>query len=457
MKNVLFATTLLLVLGSCTDPITVGSELLQADRATVGEMDIPFTTRVVEDDSTLTLQGLSPVGASGYSFGQLDDPTFGTTTHSLYLSLQPPRSVTGLTILPPFVRFSSVKVDSVIMILPIDTLKAFYGPGRDFPFQVVELAEPVSASAEFYSDAELPTRGGNLAANTSFTATATPTLVRDTAITSPALLRAHVRVRMSDAFADRIDNLPASAFDTDSIFRNNLPGVLIEPDGSSDALVYLLPPQRSSDTLYRGINVHFRDTSGTQSIYRIDYRQVIPNYSYDYSGSLIETLLAQDTAQDLVALQGQSGVITELTLTDLASLTGRVVNRAVLQLPVASVAGVSYSDYSLPSRVELFYRTGDGTLTVITDRLELIRSQAGTDAIDFLIGGRLEEENGVQLYDPAFSVHLQRMIDAEVPPRIYLRVTPLLNNEIRASRVLLNGPGAAERPAKIRVTFTNID
>ena len=412
---------------------------------------------MVPDDSTLTLQGLAPVGATGYSFGQIEDATFGLTRHSLYLTPQPPRTAVGLTIVPQFVRQASVRVDSIVMIVPIDTLKPFYGPGRTFPFRVVELAAPVSASDNFYSNAVLPTRGVNLAAEPTFTATAQPTQVRDTAITNPPFLRAHVRARLSEAFVSRFNALTPAAFETDSIFRLNFPGVSLEPDGTSDGLVYLLPPQQTNDTLYRGINVYYQDTSGAPQVYRIDFRQVIPNYSYDFSGSLVESLLAKDTASDLLAVTGQAGVMTEISLTDLASLRGRIVNRAVLEIPVAQVVGVDYTNYPLPTRLELLYRSGDGALTPIVDRLELIRSQAQPAGINLLIGGNLQVENGVQLYAPAFSVHLQRMIDGEVPPRLFLRVTPLLSNEPRASRALLNGPTAAVRPARIRLTFTDIN
>ena len=458
MMKVLLATALLLLLGSCTDPITVGSDLLGDDRAEVGEVtNLPFTTRVIRDDSSLTVQNTTATTSSGYSFGQVEDMTFGLTRHSLYLTARPPVGATQLTAVPQFARNASVLIDSAVLILPIDTLKPFYGPGREFPVRVLELADAVSGIGSFYSDIELATRGGDLSAQSTFTATATPTLVRDTAVTDGEQLLPHVRIRLNDEFVDKFDGLGTDAFSTDSIFRLNFPGILVEPAGTSDGLVYVLPTTQQSGTAIQGLNIYYRDTSGVQMTYRIGFRQVLPNYSYDYSGSLVETLLETDTTQDLIAVAGESSITTEITLTDLASLAGRIINRAELILPVAQVAGVNYGDYPLPSRVELSYRTGDGTLNPITDRLELIRSQARPEAVNFLIGGQLAEEDGLRLYSPAFSVHLQRMVEGEVPPRIFLRVTPLVNSELRAARALLNGPTDPVRPARIQVTFTNID
>ena len=458
MMKVLFATALIFFLGSCTDPITVGSDLLDDDRAEVGVVtDLPLTARVIRDDSSLTVRNTGSVTPGGYSFGQIEDMTFGLTRHSLYLTARPPTGASQLTVIPQFASSARVRVDSAVLILPIDTLKPFYGPGREFPVRVLELSEAVSGTGDYYSNIELPTRGGDLSARSTFTATATPTLVRDTAVTDGPQLLPHVRIRLNDELVDKFNALGTSAFSTDSVFRLNFPGLLVEPAGNSDGLVYVLPVTRQNSTTYRGLNLYYQDTSGAQVTYRIDFRQVLPSYSYDYGGSLVETLLERDTAQDLIAIAGEGGLITEITFTDLVSLQGRVINRAELTLPVAQVAGVSYDEYPLPSRVELFYRTGDGTLSPITDRLELIRSQADPTATNFLIGGPLQEEAGLRFYSPALSIHLQRIVDGKVPPRVFLRVTPIINSDLRAARALLNGPAAPTRPARVRVTFTNID
>ncbi|MGK0333435.1 MAG: hypothetical protein ACI974_000251, partial [Paraglaciecola sp.] len=50
MKTILFylSCAVFLVLTACTEPITVGANLLENDRAALGQTtDIPFTTRVV--------------------------------------------------------------------------------------------------------------------------------------------------------------------------------------------------------------------------------------------------------------------------------------------------------------------------------------------------------------------------------------------------------------------------
>lgn len=458
---------LLLLLLACTDPITVGSDLLDEDRATVGEMDsIAFTTRVVREDSLLAFVGTtgSYQAPGAFSFGQLEDPTFGKTVHGVYLTPLLPYDQSSLPLIPPFASQRDAVVDSVVIILPIDTLRGFYGPGRTFPIVAEEIAASVTPLEDYYNDLELATEGMNVAADASFTASLEPQLVRDTSITSPGLERAHVRVRLTDAFAQRIDQLPASAYASDTTFSDNFAGIYLRPDGTSDALVTFTPSQNTNETAYSGINVYYRDSTGTPNFYRMAFLLALPSNQYDFGGSFVEPLLDAGEDNDIVALVGQSGLMTEINFPDVASLANRVINRAVLEIPVADVEGVDYTDFPLPTRVELFYRaSADGPLINIADRVELLRSSSSLGSnisisnTLFFLGGELEEEGTLQYYSPAFSIHLQRIVDGEVPPRMYLRVSPLQAQEIRSARALLNGPAAAVNPARIRVTFTDLD
>lgn len=465
--KVVFSLVLFSLLFACTEPITVGSELLDDDRADVGERtDIPFTTRVVREDSLLAYNGTTvqfndvrAVPSPGaYTFGQIQEPTFGTTEHSVYLVPRLPRNATGLPVVPQFATLINATIDSVVLILPIDTVRAFYGPGRTFPYRAVEISQPIDFLEDYYTDAVFPTEGPNLGYSGNFTATREPTLVRDTAITSPELKRSHVRVRLSDDFAARIDGLAAASYTTDSTFWDEFAGLYLTPDGPSEALVTLAGTEPSNETPYSGFNFYFQDSTGRPALYRMGVLLALPNNDYDYSGSLVEPLLEEGQDNELVAVAGQGGVMTEITLGDLSNLTNRVINRAVLEIPVADVEGVAYEDYPLPTRLELFYRaSNDGPLLFIEDRVELVRTRASNANVNFFLGGKMETEDNLQVYSPAFSIHMQRIIDGEVPPRVYLRVTPLETNEIRAARALLNGPAAGSAPARIRVTYTDLN
>ncbi len=458
-----FLLALTLLLG-CTDPITVGSDLLGSDRAGVGETtDLPFTTQVVREDSLFTFSGVTNgvnyAPPAAFTFGQIDDPNFGLTRHSVYLTPRLPRTASGLTIVPQFAQRADIRIDSVVVILPIDTARAFYGPGRSFPFRAYEIQSPLSFMEDYYSNLKVPTNLMNLGNEGSFYASTTPMEVRDTAINGRSFRRAHIRVRLNEAFVEEANQFTAADFAADSVFRDQFPGMYLEPDGDSHALVSLAPVETSTvDTVYNGFNFYYTDTLGRPAEYRVSYLQALPNYTYSYSGSLVGGLLQDGVDNELVALAGQGGVMTQIDFTDLRSLENLVINSAVLEIPIAQVDGVEYADYPVPTRVELFYRASStGPLQVIEDRLQLSINNSNPANLPLFLQGELKTVDGIRLYSPALSLHMQRIVDGEVPPRVYLRVTPIERSEFRAARVLLNGPAAAVNPARIRITFTELD
>lgn len=433
--------------------------MLETDRATVGQLlDLPLTSRVVEEDSILTYFGASPTLPGGISFGQISDENFGTTRQSVYLTPRLPTGTANLTVIPPFSSKPLVKLDSIVVIIPIDTLRGFYGPGRDFPVTVNEITNSISRSQDRYSDFTTAVEAENIAVDANLRPTLTPSEVRDTIITGREFKRAHVRIRLSDAFVKRIDELPAAAYDTDSVFRENFAGILVAPTGDSEALLNLLPSGLAGDTPYSGFNCYYRDSTGLAREYRISFGQALPNYTTDLAGSLAEQLVDGSGDNSLLAVAGRGGLMSAFTFTDLSILQGRVINRAVLEIPVAEVEGVDYGAFGLPPRVELFYRsTTDNRLTLIEDRASLRGAGNTAQNVNLFLGGNLITDDGLRYYDPAFTLHLKRMVDGVVPPTIYLRVFPVDPGSPQSTaRAFLNGPTAAEAPARVRVTFTEL-
>ena len=470
------ALLILLTFAACTDPITVGSDLLDEDRATVGETtDLPFTARVVRGDSIWVLNGNGPSYVQGpeFSFGEIDDPTFGRTTHGVYLPPRLPRNATGTTVVPDFATLINLSVDSVVLILPLDTTQGVYGPGREFPYRAVEILEPIETLGEnIYSDFAPAVGTVDLGADPTFTVDLSSRLVRDTTITKPAFRQPHLRIRMSDAFATRIENLQPTDYGADTLFRERFAGIYLVPDGPTEGLINIQPIEGNNVTPYGGYNVYYTDSSGTATFYRMPLQVVLPRYEYDYANSLVGELLADTTESDLLAVAGKGGVMTEITFGDLSEYSGRIINRASLELPVASVPGVSYSDYRLPQRLELFYRpVADGPMIGIQDKIDIIRTRGNTVNGSFFLRGGLETEGNLSYYSPALSLHLQRIINGEAPPRIYVRAYPLAAadyggtngilfapvSDTDPGRALLNGPNSGTNPAYLRVTFTVLD
>lgn len=463
----LFACFLsLLTAVGCTDPITVGSELLEDDRTDVGETtDIPITTRVVRDDSLFIFDGNRFAFPAPFTFGQLQGPVFGTTTHSVYLTPRLPRDRgTNLPILPPFAQRVDISIDSIVVLLPIDTAKALYGPGRSFPVRATTVTEPVSFSDDFYSNLSLPTDGIDISEQSDFKVTTRAQLVRDTAVAGRDIRRPHVRIRLNASAVDRFNRLTVDDFGADSLFRQEFAGLYLEPAGASDALLGVAINEDSgTDTLYNGFNIYYRDTTDRPAVYRIGFLQALPNYSYDYGGSLIGELLEAGEDPELLAIAGQGGLLTEVAFDDLSILEDRVINKATLTLPLTTVEGYDYSNYPPVGRVEILYRpTPTSGLAFIEEASALRRASVNQEAIyDAILAGKLADTNDEQrAYSPNFSIHLQRIIDGEVPPRIYLRATPLPGDRFafRPARSLIAGPQNSDGPRTLlSVTFTELD
>lgn len=441
-----------LVLTACTEPITVGSDLLSGDRAELGQtVDVPFTTRVVLDDSLLVYDQ-SVNQAARFSFGGTEDDVFGKWSSSFYVAPTVPLNTASLPSIPPFAFTTDRTVDSVVLIIPIDTTYGFYGPGRAFEYQARLIDGQVGRTVDYYSDVEFPLDEtlGNVNRDNSFIGTLNPSFIYDTTY-NPIATRdsiAHFRMAFNDAFLDRVNAATESTFDGNDSLSSLLAGVFIEPIGNPDALLALSP---SATATTSGFYFFYKDTSAAQTprFFRVPLSLWPPNYKKDYTGSLTGELLADGDDRERLAISGQAGTMVEIEFTDLEALENKVINKAEVVFFRELVEGYSYDTYPAPGFVGLYYKDDNGDLQPITDEDVAF----GPDALAFLGGEELFDENNDTFYRPRFSVHLQRMISGDVPPIIYMRVLP---PDRDASRVILAGPDAAVRPASVKVTFTEI-
>lgn len=456
----LFATgAVLMVLTACTEPITVGSELLEGDRATLGQtMELDFTTTVLEEDSVLTFDASANAALSAFTFGQLSNEVFGELKHSVYIIPNLPRSsATGLVQAPAFAFNDEVDVDSVVLILPLDTAAGIYGSGLDFPIRMIELAGAVDQNQDFSSEVDLSIGFDELQRDPSFTSQFAATLLYDTIISSgDSVLRPHVRIAFDDQFVNRINTQDASIFDSDTTFWEFLSGMLIEPTEDNGGLITLQPQSTTtSQAAFTGIYYFYQDTASNRpTFYRTPLSLWLPRYEQDYNGTLFGDRLATGEDNESFVVAGQAGLLTAITFSDLSSLEDVVINEAILTLFREDVEGLDYDEFPAPTFTALYYQDGTGALVPIEDRQVLGNPNNSTAIRTFLGGDPQEDEDGNIFYEPRFSVHMQRMIDGEVPPTIYLRTVPLDRDP---ARMILGGPNAAVRPATVRVTFTELD
>ncbi|MTB52616.1 DUF4270 family protein [Lewinella sp. W8] len=460
MKQFIFLALVALtfVIPSCTEPITVGSDILNVDRAELGQtMDLEFTTKVVRDDTILTFDASVNAAIAGFTFGTLEDDVFGSVKHGAYLIPNLSRNSSGFARIPPF-AFTDEMVDSVVLIIPIDTANAFYGNTREFNFRLGRLASPVDQEQDYYSNVSFPRGFEDLNRESSFFATKTPRLLYDTLVASngDSVLGSHIRIPFTDQFVTQLNLQDTATFESDSAFWSFLAGFYLEPDGNTDGLLTLEPqPTRQGATPFGGLYLFYPDTANQEpTFYRAPLFLWLPRYEKNYTGSLAGSLLGPDQDNEQVLLSGQAGLMTEITFTDLSALEDVVINQAEISFTVEEVSGYSTEDRPIPTFVALYYRNEEGVITPIDDRVRLGNPFSSDIIRQFLGGEDLLDSDGDSFYRPRFSVHMQRMVSGEVPPTIYMRVVPV---DIDPSRVILGGPESSVKPATVRVTFTELD
>lgn len=466
MNRLLFFVPLLvlLILAACTDPITVGSDLVDGDLSDIGQTsDIPFTTRVVREDSIIVYDESENAIIGSFTFGKTNDVVAGSWDHSLYVIPRlVQRTSTGLPDPPEFAFRQDINVDSAVLILEIDTSSAFFGLARSFPTSVFALTDMVDQEIDYYSSLELPTAGPTLNRDLSFSATREETLLYDT-IVSPTgttsgdtVSQAHIRIALNDEFLNQLNMLDESDFESDTTFWDFLPGIALTPTEETDALVTLRArPTRIGAVARAGFYFFFPDTAtGNPTFYQAPIDLALPRYQKDFAGSLTETLLADGDDNEQVAVSGQSGVMTEITFTDLSALQNVVINQAEIKFYREDVDGYSYDEFANPSFLALYYKDETGALQPIEDRVNLANPSSSLAVRQFLGGDPQTDDDGNVFYQPKFSIHMQSILEGEVPPTIYLRVVPVDSDP---SRAVFGGPQAAVRPASVKVTFTELN
>lgn len=469
-----FLSAIVFFATGCTDPITVGSDLLSDDRAVLGQtMELDFTTTVVREDSILTYANSNNAARTLFSFGQLDNEAFGEVKHSVYLI---PRlstnTSTGFVIQPPFALDDDVDVDSVVLILPIDTTGMRFGSGTTFPIRMLPLTGQLDVNRDYYSTIDLPTGSNQLQRAPNLETAATARFLFDTAAypADTSIRYPHIRIAFNDQFVRDLNALPASAFENDTTLADFFSGVLIEPTDDGGSLVSLRPLLTLGGQALAGMYYHYPDTADqTPTVYRAPLAQWLPRYEQDFGGTLFGDRLADGPDNENFVLAGQGGLMTAITFTDLSALENVAINEAQLTFFRDDAQDLDYDDFPAPVTVALYYRADDGSLLNIEDR-RAVNNNTSVSTFNQLLGGNpVEDDDGNVSYQPRFSVHLQRMIEGEVPPTIYIRVASVVftNQNSRRqlsllvdrdpARVVLHGPQSPTLPASVRVVFTQLD
>lgn len=448
---ILSALSLLLV--HCTDPLEVGADLLDEDRASVGFTDtVKLVARTEIADS---VRAFSPgVGAiSQFLFGRFENPYFGITEAGIYMEPLLLRDLGGT----PVDFITDVRmpfIDSVVLVLPIDSSGIYGSLVGEFGvevFEVTESMEPidVDGTASFFSNVEFDINPMPLASTTFRPNYRDSVFVKEqidfSTLDTVDLSAPAVRIRLDDAFGQRFLDQDTTVYQNDSTLLEFFKGLYIKPTGFSPGLMNFV-----MNRSWPGIYFYFRSGLDTLT-YNLEVGSIgrrISQYKHIYDGYVAGDFINDPVANDsLMFLQGLQGLRIAFEMPGLQDLPGKVINKAELELTVEVPENYDITRLFLPDQIAVFVENDEGLLSVIDDVSIL------PNDLELYFGGQPLEDDGMRSYRLNISIHTQYIINGSEPETLYLQMLPRAGN---ASQVIFKGPGAVENPPLLKLSFTDL-
>jgi len=429
-----FLVLLSLLLWSCNDPTSIGSELLEEDTAQLKSTDtVRVEARTVRVDSIRTTVPFSAL--NGYIWGDFLDPIFGRSTARIFAEAK-----------PEFINpnFDNVEVDSVVLVLPYDST-LFYGKtNQEYSVEVTRLLDILPNDRDLYSDVTFTKDLGPLGSATFRPSLDSVEVLNYTGLNTEVLTFPQLRVPLNIEFGRQLVRLDTSVFQSDSLFTEFFKGLAIEPTATTEGLIgFDLFNQRSGIFIY-----YTRDT--IQDQFQLEFNNAAVkhlNFEHDYGGSEVEQGLGK--LDSTAYVQGMSGLDLEITFPDLDQLQDVVVNKAELKLFLRPESRGDTIPLDAADQLIISYRGSSGNQILIDD---VFFTQAD---LQDQFGGFVEDDMDDEppVYRMNLAAHFQDIIDGVVPNTITVSI---LRKQESPKRTVLFGTGAAQFSPRLELTFTDL-
>lgn len=427
-----------LFINACTDPTSIGADLLEGDRTRLEFFDtISIAAQVEEGPTLVTHSRFNAFDA--YLLGDMEDPIFGRSTAELFFQVLPrfadPLIGDGLTI------------DSVILNLPFAP-EAFYGNIAEvYDVAVRRIDAVIPNDNDYFTDTtftSLPDpittiRYSPTADSITYLNYNTPT---GQLVTLPTL-----RIPLSTDLGLEILNIDSLTRNSDDRFIEAFNGIHLQPTSTNTGMsaFNLISPEAgifiyyTSDSLAR--QYHLEVASASVKFMSLEH---------DFTGTPVEEALTNNTASDsLLFTQGMVGPVIRIEFPHISELRGRnlIINKAELEFWEGNLPNNFTALFSPADQLLLATKDENGRFVPIPD-------------YGFALGDIPGRFGGVLINDPEgkpnsyrmnIGTQLQDIIDGRAPNELFVVLVSKVN---RAQRTILNGPSHPEFPIKLRVTGT---
>lgn len=424
---------LILAIGACKEPEGIGLEVLpDGEQMPIAWIDtFTIEARTVTYDSVPT----TALSSGTYLIGDFADPIFGRVQSGLYTQFE-----LGGTDLD----FDGATVDSVVLNL---TYAGSYGSTDKLTgtmtFGVYELESDLIDSVYYSNSSPLPTIAAMPLAEHRFRPDlyASVPNPQDTIRLPPSL-----RIPLDTDFGQRLLSSPNLA--SQDVFVTEFKGLAVlpidqtMPTDHGSILYFNLYDDRSR------IEVYYNNADG-DSVYNfeMDPRDMaeFTSFTHEFSTEINNAMSDSTvTGANTLYIQSMAGVRMKLELPHLRELNDLgivAINKAELVVPLDESV---VTEHSVPSSLTVTGVQEDGGQSFLIDFFE------GTE----YLGGSYNSENGEYVFNIAR--HLQSILNSpeEEDYGLYIVNT---GTSVNARRGVFNGPQHADKPMKLRMTYTIIE
>lgn len=421
--------SLLIIFSACNDSVLVGSDLLGAEAADVEYVDnLSLSAKTVKGDSSVTFRKLEQDAyfTTSYMVGSIDDPDFGKAEAISYFS---PNMIAS------FPNFATKTLDSVVMVLSLDSLAA-YGDRTATHDLTLSILNDRMEDDTYYSNLKLE------AATSPFYQTSRVINYEDSLdihsyILDTVILSApQLRFKLDNQFWKDLTSAPDSL--TEERFLEMIPGFELKSSPSANSMLGInLAYQNSSWA--SDIVFYYNSSDTTKALYRLPLGEYRHSYfTNDYNGSRLSNDLNQPDA-DCLYLESQSGTDISVDLSAITSVGDMILNYGELEV---TVKPFDEGLYPAIEAIGAWYRNDEDVLVKV-DRTD--------EALNTLTESY---PNGEQTwtYKLDLTTHLNALKKQDMPnTELFLFA---VSKTERANRSLIYGSSHPEHPLKLNLILT---
>lgn len=436
MAAMVIGTSAMLMAASCKKPELAGEDLLP-DFEHDNLLQSDTFTIVAETELWDSIDATA--GDNIYLLGDFNDPFFGRTSAGFYTQFT-------YSSVPSFPTGSVV--DSVVMTLKY---AGFYGNADKLTgtqkVKVYELSERLTESQTYLTSDQHTYHSQELGSKTFW-----PDLSHDVVLDgnnySP-----HLRIKLDNDLGQRLLNI--NAYGSEATFKEYFWGFAVMPDNSGvpvdqGGIVYF----KLSDAV-SGITLYLHTSTDTLSFSYPIKTSCISHcwFSHEYVSDLLAHIGNPDLGRQKLFVQGTGGTRVKIRFPYLSQMAKNgpiAISKAQLICPVEEFSDAHYTaspGLFLQRYIMRVSSSGNA------DSLSLALL---TDMTDNQVGGLANFNTDDRQYVLDLPLFAQRVVNGDfgADTSIYITTSGYIQ---AAYRSVLNGPGHATRPMKLRILYTKLE